>query len=75
VIADGLLRLLRLPGLIVTDKDLLRETLALWVARTNLSYADCFHLLTAKAMGLTTIISFDRKLSIPGVTRVEPPLN
>ncbi len=73
-IADGLLRLLRLPGLITADKALVHETFILWVARTSLSYADCFHLVTAKAMGLDTMITFDRKMSIPGVRRVEPPL-
>lgn len=73
-IADGLLRLLRLPGLMTADKALLRETFLLWVARSNLSYADCFHLVTAKSMGIDSMITFDRKMSIPGVNRVELPL-
>jgi len=73
-IADALLRLLRLSSLIVPDKPLLREVFELWVEKRSLSFADCFHLLTAKSMGLDTMITFDRKMAIHGVTRVEPPL-
>ena len=73
-IADALLRLLRLSGPIAADKPLLREVFALWVERRGLSFADCFHLLTARSMGLTRMITVDRKMSIPGVPRVEPPI-
>jgi predicted nucleic acid-binding protein len=73
-IADAMLRLLRLPGLVPANKEMLRETFDLWVSRANLSFADCFHLMSAKTMGLDIMITFDRKMSIEGVTRVEPPL-
>jgi predicted nucleic acid-binding protein len=73
-IADAMLRLLRLPGLGPANKETLRETFDLWVSRANLSFADCFHLMSAKSMGLDIMITFDRKMSIEGVTRVEPPL-
>jgi predicted nucleic-acid-binding protein len=73
-IADAMLRLLRLPELVPANKEMLRETFDLWVSRANLSFADCFHLMSAKTMGLDIMITFDRKMSIEGVTRVEPPL-
>lgn len=73
-IADAWIRLLRLPGLVSENKELIRETFTLWVARPGLSFADCFHLLSAKSMGLEIMVTFDRKMSIEGMTRVEPPL-
>ncbi|MCC6674003.1 MAG: PIN domain-containing protein [Thermomicrobiales bacterium] len=73
-ISDAWMRLLELPALVAANKQTLRETFALWVSRSNRSFADCFHLVSAKAMGLDTMITFDRNMSIPGVRRVEPPL-
>jgi predicted nucleic-acid-binding protein len=73
-IAEVWLDVLTLPGLVASNKEILRDTFGLWVERSALSYADSFHLISAKAMGLDTMITFDRKMSIPGVTRVEPPL-
>lgn len=73
-IAEVWLDVLTLPGLVVSDKEILRDTFELWVERGGLSYADSFHLNSAKAMGVDTMITFDRKMSIPGVRRVEPPL-
>ena len=67
-IADVLVPLLALPGIETPNKVVLFESLARWSGKRALSFADCFHLVTAKAMGL------DRKMSIPGVKRVEPPL-
>ena len=48
-------------------------TLDLWVAEGSLSFADCYHLVLAKSLGLSRIYSFDKKMNrYPGVSRVEP---
>lgn len=39
-ITDAMVRLLRLPGLVHANKELLRETFELWISRPNLSFAD-----------------------------------
>jgi len=72
-IAPMLTGLLILPNLHCRDKDLLVETLELWMNETPLSFADCYHLLSTRHLGLTQIYTFDRKMDrLPGVTRVEP---
>ncbi|MGC4108165.1 MAG: PIN domain-containing protein [Thermomicrobiales bacterium] len=73
MIAETVRELVSLPGILCRDKDLLLETLDLWVRETPLSFADCYHLLYARHIGLTQIYTFDRKMGrIPGVARVEP---
>lgn len=74
-IAHGLGLLLSLPGIHLPRKELYPEVFALWVATRRLSFADAYYLVTAKYLGLDTIISFDKGLrGVDGVTRVEPPL-
>ncbi|MGN6033478.1 MAG: PIN domain-containing protein [Thermomicrobiales bacterium] len=72
-VRHALIRLLALEHLICAERAILVESLELWVKETPLSFADCYHLLYARHLGLTQIYTFDRKMNrLPGVTRVEP---
>jgi predicted nucleic-acid-binding protein len=65
--------LLGMPNLVLATKEDMVEALRLWVEESPLSFADCYHLVRTKSLGLTEIYSFDKKLGrYPGVTRVEP---
>ena len=65
--------LLGLDLLIVPNKASLSMTLRLWEDESSLSFADCYHLVLTKSLGLTEIYSFDKKMGrYPGVTRIEP---
>jgi len=75
VIAGSLAPLLGFPGIELSNKEIYPAVFELWVTTRRLSFADAFHLVSAKHLGLDTIISFDRGLrGVEGVTRVEPPL-
>jgi len=72
-IADALSELLHLSGLVLDHKQEILEAIVLWVRETPLSFADCYHLVLTKALGLTEIYTFDKKMGrYPGVTRIEP---
>ena len=59
--------------MILPDKHIYPEVFDRWLAEPSLSFADSYHLSPAKYLGLTEIISFDRKIAKdPAVTRVEP---
>jgi predicted nucleic acid-binding protein len=65
--------LLSMPNLILPNKSDTVEAMRLWVQESPLSFADCYHLVRTKSLGLTEICSYDRKMGrYPGVTRVEP---
>jgi predicted nucleic acid-binding protein len=73
VIRDSLLSILEMPGIVLPGKNDLREVFDLYVAHRSISYADCFHAVLLKRLGLTTIVSFDRDVDpLPDITRVEP---
>jgi len=73
VIRDSLTAIIQLPGLSLEHRDVILESLDLWVRQNPLSFADCYHLLYARHLGLTQIYTFDRKMNrLPGVARVEP---
>jgi uncharacterized protein len=73
VIRDGVLSLIELPGVILPGKQHFREVFDLYVAHPSISFADCYHAVLVKRLGLTEIVSFDRDFDrLPGVTRVEP---
>jgi predicted nucleic acid-binding protein len=75
VVADGLGLLLSLPGILLPNKEWYPEVFEHWVSTRRLSFADAYHLVATKHLGLGTIISFDKGLrGVPGVSRVEPPL-
>lgn len=60
-------------GIILLNKSPQHEALDRWVAEPSLSFADSYHLSLAKSLGLTGIISFDRKIAQdPAVIRIEP---
>lgn len=72
-IRDSVLPLISLPCVILPDKHIYPEVFDHWLAEPSLSFADSYHLSLAKYLGLTEIISFDRKIAKdPAVTRVEP---
>ncbi|MGC4190007.1 MAG: PIN domain-containing protein [Thermomicrobiales bacterium] len=73
LIRDGIESILRLTHISCQERDLLLQTLDLWVKEPPLSFADCYHLLYARHLGLTQIYTFDKKMNrLPGVTRIEP---
>lgn len=74
-IAGAMVPLLSFPAIELPSKDAVIEAFPLWVETRRLSFADAYHLVMTRQMGLDRIISFDRGLrGYPGVTRVEPPL-
>ena len=76
VVARALGLLISLPGIFLPGKEIYPEVFDLWVAARRLSFADAYHLVAAKNLGLHTIISFDKGLrGVEGVKRVEPPLS
>src|SRR5665811_2532529 len=71
--ADALIALLGLPGLDTDHPAALVEAMRLWRGQGPLSFADCFHLVLAKQLGMTRIYTFDQKMDrYPGVSRIEP---
>ena len=72
-VRDALLPLIALPHMVLPDKEVHPEAFERWVREPSLSFADSYHLSLAKHLGLTEIISFDRKLGKdPAVRRLEP---
>ena len=71
-IRDVVVPLLELPGIVLPGKLRLRKTFDLYVDH-NLPFADAYHAVTAGALKLDDIVSFDRDFDrIPGITRIEP---
>ncbi len=65
--------LLSLQGIVAATKAELLVTLDYWPRQSPLSFADCYHLVTTKSLGLDAIYSFDKKMGrYPGVERIEP---
>lgn len=72
-VATGLSALLTIANVLSPDKSLLLRTLERWTRESPLSFADCYHLVLAKALRLDSICSFDKKMGrYPGVERIEP---
>ncbi len=66
-------KVLGLTNLVSPEKDLILLTLELWALESPLSFADCYHLILARSLGLDAIYSFDKKMGrYPGVERIEP---
>ena len=71
-IRDALLRLLELPGIVLSGKRRFRQVFDIYVDR-NLSFADAYHAVLAEHLKLSEFVSFDRGLDrIPGLNRLEP---
>ncbi len=65
--------LLGLSGMLLPDKVLYGEVFDRWTRERSLSFADSYHLSLARSLGITQIISFDRKLNKePAVRLIEP---
>ncbi len=72
-ISNELSTLLTMPGISIHTKAEVLVTLHYWARQSPLSFADCYHLVTAKSHGLDAIYSFDKKMGrYPGVERIEP---
>ncbi len=71
--AASLNGLIALPSFRMDHKDAIKDALAFWQDHPALDYADCYHLALTRALGMTEIYTFDRKMDrFPGVARVEP---
>jgi predicted nucleic acid-binding protein len=72
-IGSTLLDLLQIPGLVLPSKSLYPEVFGLWIKHGGLSFADCYHAVLVRRLGLASIVSFDRGFDrIPGIQRREP---
>lgn len=73
LIRDILLPLLLVPAIALPNKRRLRRAFALYLRHPKLSFADCYHVALMEGAQLTTIVSFDQKISqVPTITRKEP---
>lgn len=70
-IADALLPLIELPGILLPGKRAYRRVFALYRS-TPLGFADCCHVVLMQRLKLTEILSFDTGFDkIPGIKRRE----
>lgn len=70
-IAAGVLPLLMLPGIILPAKKYYRSVFSLYCS-TSLSFADSYHVIFIKRIGIKQIISFDHDFDkISGLQRIE----
>lgn len=72
-VSNQLSLLLAIPGISIHTKAEVLVALRYWATESPLSFADCYHLVLADALGLSAIYSFDKKMGrYPGVERIEP---
>jgi predicted nucleic acid-binding protein len=65
-------RLLDLPGIVVVDEVLLRDTVLLW-SRGRLDFADAYLAALARRISDSSVLSFDRDFDrVEGVARLDP---
>lgn len=61
------------PEIEIDHRTAVLEAIDFWVMQSSLAFADCYHLALTKALGLTEIYTFDKKIArYPGVERIEP---
>ena len=73
VVAETLTRFIGLPGIVLPEAGDVIDAFNLWADQSPLSFADCYHLVLAKSLGLSRIYSFDKKMNrYPEIERVEP---
>ena len=71
-IRQVLLPLIELPGIFLPGKRRFREAFDLYVDQ-NLPFADAYHAVLMKHLGLAEIVSFDTDFDhIQGITRIQP---
>lgn len=72
-IRDAVLPIIELPGIELPDKASFRVVFDLYVRHRSLSFADCYHAVLARQLGLEKILSFDRGFDrLPDIHRIEP---
>jgi predicted nucleic-acid-binding protein len=70
-IADAVLPLLDLPGVVLPRKRLFRKVFALYRA-TSLGFADCYHVILMEKLKTREVLSFDTDFDrTPGIVRRE----
>jgi predicted nucleic acid-binding protein len=70
-IAEALLPLIELPGIVLPGKRHYRKVFVLY-RTTRLGFADCYHVVLMQRLGLSDILSFDTDFDrVPGITRRE----
>ena len=71
-IAQALLPLIELPGIVLPNKRRFRTAFDLYLS-LNLPFADAYHAAVMQSLKLTEIITFDREFNcVPGINRREP---
>lgn len=71
--AATLLEIITLPAFLIDQREAVINALEFWADQPALDFADCYHLALTKALGLSAIYTFDKKMDrYPGVTRLEP---
>ncbi len=72
-IAENLLPLLQLPGIVLPKKRRYRKVFSLYV-EANIAFADAFHAVLMEELGISQILSFDHEFDrLPDLTRLETP--
>ena len=70
-IADALLPLIEMAGIILPGKRLYRRAFDLYRS-TSIGFADCYHVALMERLGISEILSFDTDFDrIPGIKRRE----
>ena len=70
-IAATLLPILDLPGIVLPGKRYYREVFDLYCS-TSVGFADCYHAVLMRRLGITEVFSFDRDFDrLPGIRRRE----
>jgi predicted nucleic acid-binding protein len=73
IVRDLLREFLHLPGVALPGKRMMDEVFDLFVDQPGLSFADSYHLILTRQLGIGTIIAFDQAMGrVPGIVRVEP---
>ena len=71
-IADALVPLIELPGIILPGKRLYRRAFALYRSSGLIGFADCYHIALMERLRITEILSFDTDFDrIAGIKRRE----
>ena len=71
-VRDAVLPLLELSGIVLPGKRRFQAVFDLYV-NLNISFADAYHVVLMKRLGLTEVVSFDREFErVPGIVRTEP---
>lgn len=71
-IRDALLPLIELPGIVLPGKRSLRRVFDLYVD-LNISFADAYHAVIMRRLGLDEIVSYDKQFDrLPDIRRSEP---